>query len=132
MFQLLLAAALCASAGGKVARVKEANPKATITLSASAASGGAAPSLSVLPEVPLQFYGILVTVAHLLNKVRASAALACKHTSAALPPSRVLQTEEYPPWRRRIEIHYDYVNKRARSFVLEGACVARPSGAVRP
>ena len=89
MLQLLLAAALCASAGGKVARVKEANPKATITLSASAASGGAAPSLSVLPEVPLQFYGVLVTVAHLLNKVRAYATLACTHTQATRRKLRV-------------------------------------------
>ena len=64
-----------------------------LLLAAAAAQDDASPP----PALPLQFRAVLETTAHLVNR-----------------------SESYPPWRRRIEIDYDYVNKRARAAITEG------------
>ena len=49
------------------------------------------------PEFPLQFRAVVSTTAHLVDRA-----------------------QDYPPWLRRVELDYDYVNKRARAAVLLG------------
>ena len=66
-------------------------------LLASCAAAAAQDDASAPPSLPLQFRAVLETTAHLVNR-----------------------SESYPPWRRRIEIEYDYVNKRARAAITEG------------
>ena len=50
-----------------------------------------------LPEFPLQFTCDLETTAHLVDR-----------------------TKDYPPWLRKIKIHYDYINKLARAEISHG------------
>ncbi|KAH8064607.1 hypothetical protein JL722_1484 [Aureococcus anophagefferens] len=49
------------------------------------------------PEFPLQFRAVVETTAHLVDRA-----------------------QDYPPWLRRVQLDYDYVNKRARAAVLLG------------
>lgn len=52
---------------------------------------------SSAPVFPLQFTTLVETTAHLVDRAKA-----------------------YPPWRRRVYLRYDYVNRRARAEVREG------------
>ncbi|KAK7250210.1 hypothetical protein SO694_000066114 [Aureococcus anophagefferens] len=67
----------------------------------AARPGGAAspspPPPRAAPEFPLQFRAVVETTAHLVDRA-----------------------QDYPPWLRRVQLDYDYVNKRARAAVLLG------------
>ena len=57
----------------------------------------AATASAAVPAFPLQFVATVETTAHLVDK-----------------------SKPYPPWKKRIRLAYDYLNKRARADVLEG------------
>ena len=69
-----------------------ANPMRTLL-----AGGLAATASAAIPAFPLQFVATVETTAHLVDK-----------------------SKPYPPWKKRVRLAYDYINKRARADVLEG------------
>ena len=62
-----------------------------LTLLACAATAAA------IPAFPLLFVATVETTAHLVDK-----------------------SKPYPPWKKRIRLSYDYLNKRARADIMEG------------
>ena len=52
---------------------------------------------AAVPAFPLQFVATVETTAHLVDK-----------------------SKPYPPWKKRIKLAYDYLNKRARADIMEG------------
>lgn len=81
-----------------------------------------------LPSLPNNFRANITIVAHLVNRVRAAGGTdghqgGC--TASGQRPSPMsrrppLQTEAHPPWRRVVELWYDYDRKVARSYVHDG------------
>ena len=57
----------------------------------------AATASAAVPAFPLQFVATVETTAHLVDK-----------------------SKPYPPWKKRIRLAYDYLNKRARADIMEG------------
>jgi hypothetical protein len=71
-----------------------------------------------IPDFPSNFHAVVTIIAHLVDKVRIICVLRAQILNCG--ECACLQKEDYPPWKRVVELWFDGQGQRARSYVHAG------------